>query len=46
MSLANNIKRLREESGVLQKQLATEIGLGISHYNKLRMDKEKLPWRF
>ncbi|WMJ75329.1 helix-turn-helix transcriptional regulator [Cytophagaceae bacterium ABcell3] len=35
MSLANNIKRLREERGVLQKQLATEIGLGISHYNKI-----------
>lgn len=35
MSLASNIKRLREERGFLQKQVATEIGLGISHYNKI-----------
>jgi transcriptional regulator with XRE-family HTH domain len=35
MSLAQNIKRLREEKGLLQKQVATEIGLGISHYNKI-----------
>ena len=35
MSLANNIKRLREQKGMLQKQVASEIGLGISHYNKI-----------
>lgn len=35
MSLANNIKRLREERKFLQKQVATEVGLGISHYNKM-----------
>ncbi|MFO0322601.1 MAG: helix-turn-helix domain-containing protein [Bacteroidota bacterium] len=35
MSLANNIKRLREEKGVLQKEVATEVGLGVSHYSKI-----------
>lgn len=35
MSLHNNIKRLREERGLLQKQVATDVGLGISHYNKI-----------
>ncbi len=35
MSLASNIKRLREEKGLLQKEVATEVGLGISHYSKI-----------
>ena len=35
MSLANNIKTLRESKGFQQKQVAIEIGLGISHYNKI-----------
>ena len=35
MDLAQNIKALREQKGLLQKQVATEIGLGISHYNKI-----------
>ncbi len=35
MNLANNIKILREQKGLLQKQVASEIGLGISHYNKI-----------
>lgn len=35
LSLANNIKRLREEKGILQKEVATEVGLGISHYSKI-----------
>ena len=35
MSLAKNIKRLREQKGVLQKEVAAEVGLGISHYNKI-----------
>jgi transcriptional regulator with XRE-family HTH domain len=35
MSLANNIKRLREEKGILQKEIANEVGLGISHYSKI-----------
>lgn len=35
MSVANNIKRLREEKGILQKEVATEVGLGVSHYSKI-----------
>jgi transcriptional regulator with XRE-family HTH domain len=35
MSLANNIKHLRESKGLQQKQVAIDIGLGISHYNKI-----------
>ncbi|MEC3877940.1 helix-turn-helix domain-containing protein [Chryseobacterium salviniae] len=35
MDLGQNIKALREQKGLLQKQVATEIGLGISHYNKI-----------
>jgi transcriptional regulator with XRE-family HTH domain len=35
MSIADNIKRLREEKGLLQKIIASEVGLGISHYSKI-----------
>lgn len=35
MNLAHNIKALRETKGLLQKQIATEEDLGISHYNKI-----------
>lgn len=35
MSLADNLKRFRENKGLQQKQVAIEIGLGISHYNKI-----------
>jgi len=35
MSLSINIKRLREEKGLLQKQVASQVGLGISHYSKI-----------
>jgi transcriptional regulator with XRE-family HTH domain len=35
MSLADNIKRLREEKDLFQKQVAAEIGLKPAHYNKL-----------
>ena len=35
MELSDNIKRFREERGLLQKQVATELGLGVSHYSKI-----------
>ncbi len=35
MKLAENIKKLREEKGFLQKQVAAEIGLKPAHYNKI-----------
>lgn len=41
MSLGQNIKALREAKGLLQKQVATEIGLGISHYSKIENDQRE-----
>lgn len=35
MNLADNIKKLREDNGMLQKQVAAEIGLKPAHYNKI-----------
>jgi transcriptional regulator with XRE-family HTH domain len=35
MDLAANIKKLREDKGLLQKQVAQEIGLKPAHYNKI-----------
>ncbi|MDT0294906.1 helix-turn-helix domain-containing protein [Mesonia ostreae] len=35
MSVASNIKRLREEKGLLQKEVAAEVDLGVSHYSKI-----------
>lgn len=35
MGLADNIKALREEKGLMQKEVAAEIGLKPAHYNKL-----------
>lgn len=41
MSLGKNIKRLREEKGLLQKEVATEVGMGISHYSKIENDQRE-----
>lgn len=35
MAIADNIKRLREDKGVLQKEVAASIGLKPAHYNKM-----------
>ena len=35
MSLADNIKKLREDKGLMQKEVAAEIGLKPAHYNKI-----------
>ncbi|MBW6481216.1 MAG: helix-turn-helix domain-containing protein [Bacteroidales bacterium] len=35
MSIGANIKKLREQSGLLQKQVASELGIGYTNYNKL-----------
>ena len=35
MSIADNIKKLRENKGLMQKEVYTEIGLKPAHYNKL-----------
>lgn len=41
MSVANNIKRLREERGLLQKVIANEVGIGISHYSKIENEQRE-----
>lgn len=35
MDFAANIKRLREQQGLIQKQVAHELGIGYSNYNKM-----------
>ena len=35
MNIATNIKRLREQQGFIQKQVALELGIGYSNYNKM-----------
>ena len=35
MSLANNIKRLREDKGLRQKEVANALDIGYSNYNKI-----------
>ena len=35
MEVATNIKRLREQQGFIQKQIAHELGIGYSNYNKM-----------
>lgn len=35
MNLGDKIKRIREEKGLLQKQLASEVGIAYTSYNKI-----------
>jgi Predicted transcription factor, homolog of eukaryotic MBF1 len=35
MDIAANIKQLRERQGFIQKQVALELGIGYSNYNKM-----------
>ena len=35
MQLGQNLKQLREQNGLLQKQVASELGIGVSHYSKM-----------
>jgi len=35
MNIADNLKRLREDKGLMQKEIYNEIGLKPAHYNKL-----------
>jgi len=35
MDIAANIKKLREKQGFIQKQVASELGIGYSNYNKM-----------
>ena len=35
MDISGNIKKLREQQGLIQKQVALELGIGYSNYNKM-----------
>ena len=35
MNLANNIKKLREDKGLRQKEVANALDIGYSNYNKI-----------
>lgn len=35
MSLGDNIKKIREQKGLLQKQLAAEVNIPYTSYNKV-----------
>jgi len=35
MSIGTNIKKLREQKGLLQKQVAEKLGIGNSNYGKI-----------
>ena len=35
MDLGNVIRKIREQKGFLQKQVAAELGIGVTNYNKL-----------
>jgi transcriptional regulator with XRE-family HTH domain len=35
MSLGTNIKKIREQKGLLQKQVASELAMGYTNYNKM-----------
>ena len=35
MDIANNIRKLREDRDFTQKQIAAELGIGYSNYNKM-----------
>ena len=35
MSLGANIKKIREQKGLLQKQVASELAIGYTNYNKM-----------
>ena len=35
MGISENIKSLREQKGLLQKQAAAELGIGYTNYNKM-----------
>ena len=42
MKLHERIKALRQQRGLLQKQVAAEIDLGPSHYNKIENGQREL----
>ena len=43
MSIGTNIKKLREQKGLLQKQVAEELGIGNSNYSKIENGVRESP---
>jgi len=46
--MTNNLKRIREERGLTQKEMADILGYSLHHYNKVENGtlKKKLPiWK-
>jgi transcriptional regulator with XRE-family HTH domain len=41
MGLGSTIKKIREQKGMLQKQVAAELGIGHTNYNKLENDNRE-----
>ena len=41
MNIGNNIKKIRKEKGLQQKQVALELGLDQSNYNKIENSKRE-----
>jgi transcriptional regulator with XRE-family HTH domain len=41
MNVGDNIKRLRKEKGLQQKQIAIELGIDQSNYNKMENGKRE-----
>lgn len=42
MSIGNNIKRIREQKGLSQKEVNTELGLDKSSYSKLEKETREV----
>jgi transcriptional regulator with XRE-family HTH domain len=41
MNVGDNIKKLRKEKGLQQKQIAIELGIDQSNYNKIENGKRE-----
>jgi transcriptional regulator with XRE-family HTH domain len=41
MGLGSTIKKIREQKGLLQKQVAAELGIGHTNYNKMENDNRE-----
>jgi transcriptional regulator with XRE-family HTH domain len=41
MNLGETIKTIREEKGMLQKQVALDLGIGYTNYNKIENGKRE-----
>ena len=41
MQIGKNLKKLRKQNGLLQKQVAAELGIGISYYSKIENNQRE-----